>query len=285
MPLAATAHSDMEGPMTDHGSINLISGPSEVIEDPILADLMEEGEWRSGADTDEENPFDLTVAKPRAIDIARLYELAERELPVEIRAALGPRTAIMLCHCITPFYKPGQAPTGAWGMGYTITIKDLDAATVSLSPSDAIKEVATLEQKLNVGIEAAGKLSVPNENLKLLNEIPGVSINGAEVGATNDTQFGLALSFSFCALKVQAGPVGAGGARWNLYRKGERIDLSQPLFHTLLIPSDTSQLNISIETWIRTPFQLFAWKRVRNWTYDPVEFEVSLQGLERETET
>jgi hypothetical protein len=226
--------------------------------------------------TDPDNPFDLSAASPHAIDVLKLYSLSGLKVPPTIEASRGSTIPILLCHGLTPFYKPGVEPTGVWGMGYTATLKDVDAATVAVFPESKLLKVAQSRQELQFGLTAGGKIGVPDEGLALANQIPGVTMTGAELHATTNQEFGLAIRCSFSVLEVQAGPVGAGGARWNIYRTSERIDVFQPLFQTLLIPRGVERLCISVEMWVRRPFRFLAWTKVRQWLYPPVTFDVSL---------
>jgi hypothetical protein len=89
----------------------------------------------------------------------------------------------------------------------------------------------------------------------------------------------LLIAINFSALKIQAGPIGAGGARWNIYRQQERIDLFQPLLQTLLIPSDLNRLKMSVKTWIRRSGKFGGLIGARAWEFKPVNFTVSLSGL------
>ena len=133
---------------------------------------------------------------------------------------------------------------------------------------------------MTFGLEVGGGFQVPQETLQLTAQIPGLSLTGASLHATTDQTFGLALECSFSLLEVQAGPVGAGGVRWNLYRGRERIDTYHPLFHTLRIPEGTRSLRLVVEAWVRRSGRFFGLGRARHWHYPAQEFEVSFAGLE-----
>jgi hypothetical protein len=108
--------------------------------------------------------------------------------------------------------------------------------------------------------------------------IPGWPISEARLSLSADARFAflLGLDLDLSLLEVQAGPVGAGGARWNLYRRGRRIDVTQSLVHTLTIPSGATQLRLRVTTWI-SESGLFGGPATR-WTFTK-RFTVSLQGL------
>jgi hypothetical protein len=88
----------------------------------------------------------------------------------------------------------------------------------------------------------------------------------------------VALQVTFSILEVQAGPVNAGGARWNIYRGRDSIDTFQPLFQTMLVPAGTAKLRFEIRTWIRGSRRFFGLVNGREWTYDPKTFDVSLES-------
>ena len=262
--------------------VRVASTGYQEIDDPIFTLLDEQIQppaFRSPTPSGLGEPFDLEVARPRAVDIRRLYGLLGQEVPPEITAALGPSSPILLCHGLTPFYKPGQCPIGVWGMGYKITLNRLGGSTVALFPDSDLIEVAKVSQKLRLGVAVGGEISMPIEGLEIVNNIPGFQLAKSMLHATTDQTYGIAIDCSFSVMKIQAGPVGNGGARWNLYRADERIDLHQPLFHSLLVPAGTESIQLTIETWIRRSQRLFRWRSPRQWLYPPIDFDVSLEGL------
>jgi hypothetical protein len=161
-------------------------------------------------------------------------------------------------------------------MGYEVNIKDIDAATVSLAPDGETIDLGKVDQQLSLGIQLGGAIGIPDEGLELVSQIPGVSLTGAEVRATTDQSFAVAIRFSISVMKIQAGPIGAGGAKWNLYRGSQRIDLFQPLFHTLLVPEGVKELPLVTNTWLRRRGLFTNWFGVRRWDYPSQEFLVSL---------
>ena len=183
-----------------------------------------------------EHPFDLEVAKPRAIAIERLYRLLKKDVPADVRAALGATVPILLAHGMTPFYKAGQRPSGVWGMGYQSSIDNERCDTVSVIPESRKYNVIHVQQELSFGLKAGGEIGTsPVPALRLPNTGLTVDLTGASLRATTDQEYAIALQCTFAVLEVQAGPVDAGGARWNLYRGRESIDTYQSLFQTLLV--------------------------------------------------
>jgi hypothetical protein len=103
-------------------------------------------------------------------------------------------------------------------------------------------------------------------------------MTGASVYTTTDNQFSFALSLELSQLKVLAGPVGAGGARWDIYRTRERLDRFQPLVQTLFVPEDATSMNVKVHTWIKRRGKFFGLLSAREWTFPGQEFNVSLTG-------
>src|SRR4051812_33713616 len=66
---------------------------------------------------DEQIPYRLEVAKPRAIDLLDFSRRARRRVTPEIAATLGAQVPILLWHGITAFGLPGKRPPRVWGMG------------------------------------------------------------------------------------------------------------------------------------------------------------------------
>lgn len=116
-----------------------------------------------------------------------------------------------------------------------------------------------------------------NRGLDLASGIPGLSLNGVKVEATTDAHIGVALQCEISFVQVQAGPIGEGGAGWNLYKKGQRIDIQHPLLHTLLAPNGTKALKVKINAWVREPRRFFRVLRGREWRFPSVDYAVSLE--------
>jgi hypothetical protein len=247
------------------------------IADEYSIDLTEP--QRGTDEPDDRPPFDLEVVKPRAVDIRKLWALTGQDVPAEIQSAVGARVPILLHQGLTPFHPAGAPKRRVWGLGYEIRVNDLDAATVSLAPPSRSYEIGRLEQKTQLGLGIGGALAVPEAALKAVAEIPGVTLEGARLQITNDSQFRIGIELSLSVLEVQAGPVGAGGARWNFYAGRERLDTFHPLLHTLLVPAGTQELSVSVKTWVRRRARWLGLVSARQWTSPDVPFHVSLEGL------
>jgi hypothetical protein len=275
--------------------VHLESDRVRAIEDPLLEELEAERAMkaaltatmgrRGGDERDDEQDeaceFDLEVMKPRAVDIRALMQQQGEDLPPALHATLGPRRPLLLYHGFTPFHKRGASPTPIWGMGYDVRLKGVDGATVSIEPGSAVEKVGEIEQNVSIGLDIGGELQLAGEALELLSEVPGFSMKGVKVFATTHNRFSLALHLELSLLKVVAGPVGAGGARWDIYRTRERLDHFQPLVQTLLVPEDTERLHFEVETWIRRRGKFFGLISAREWTFPGQEFDVSLEGAGR----
>jgi hypothetical protein len=264
---------------------------TEDIDDPILAELDDRirdedalmapmGEAEEEEQLDPHRPYDLEIVKPRALDLRELCKLARKEIPPEIGAALGPRVPVLLYHGLTPFARPGERPRGVWGLGYEVRPVDIDAATVAISPDTELTTVGALDSDVRIGLSVGGEMEVPKHALEAVNAIPGVSLHGAKIEATVDEKFALAVHLKLALVKVEAGLVGAGGARWNVYRAGDRIAGFQPFLQTALLPKNTRRLKLTAQPWVVRRGWLFGTIGVRKFIPKPSDFEISLEGLE-----
>jgi hypothetical protein len=263
-------------------NIRLTSKERTEVEDEVLFGLSDvEAEGVQEAATlgaDETCPFELEVAAPRAVDVAKLYKLWKRRIPETLEAALGPHFAVMLCQSLTPFYRHGRSQIGVASLGYRIWIEPGGCRTASLFPESKLIKVGTLDTKVQLGLNAGGELALPDSGLQLANAaIPGLALNGINIDATTDAQFGIAIRCNISLVQVQAGAIGEGGAGWNIYKKGQRIDLNHPLLHTLLAPAGTKKLHAKIETWLREPTRFFGVLRGIEWRFPAVEYDISLE--------
>jgi len=259
----------------------LVSTETVEVEDELLQQLAGEHEieFREHTIADDRCPFNLEVAAPRAVDVARLYKLWHQNIPPAIAAALGPQFAVLLFHSVTPFYRPGQRAVGVASLGYTATLEQPGCVTASLFPESKLVNYGKIEAELQLGLDCGGALAVPKETLALADAaVPGLHIGGASIAATTNAQFGIAIRCSFSFIQAQAGPVGAGGARWNIYKGGQRIDLNHTLLHTLLAPDGTEQLHVYIDSWVRRPRRLLGLLKGVEWRFPRVEYDVSLES-------
>jgi hypothetical protein len=246
------------------------------VERQVIRGLMGAGENETPNEV-ELPPFDLEAIRPRAIGMRRLCALANNKLDAKIEATLGNATEpVLLYQGITPFHPAGEVPRGIWGMGYQLEIVG-NADTIDWQPNTQLLEVAKIDQEIAVGLAAGGGMGVGRaEDTQV---IPGVDLPGAHIRATTDQRFKLSISFIFNLLRVQAGPVGAGGIRWNFYRQDQRLDGFQPLLQTIMVPKDTRSLNVRITTWVRGRARWLGLGTARTWTPPAREFEISLSGL------
>lgn len=270
--------------MTEEQARRVCSTGSVEVDDPIL-DQWDDSEpgndagYRSVPQRDPQDPFEVEVAKPRLIGIEKLYALGDRKVPAHLQASLGGGTPVLVCHGMTPFYRPGQRPTGVWGMGYRSQVDELRCSPVGVFPDTRKYDVISTSQQLSFGIKLGGEIGLPEAGgYELLSEVSGITLTGASVRATTDQQFAIAVQCRFSVLEVQAGPVGAGGARWNFYRSRESVEGYQPLFQTMIVPKGIGALRFTIETWIRRSGRFFGLLKSRHWTYEPQTFDVALEA-------
>jgi hypothetical protein len=263
-----------------------LSGVASIeVEDPRLDELNRAaisllGPMGASDGEVQEEPFDLEVVKPRALDLRKLWKLAGKAVPPDVAAALGRKVPVLLYQGMTAFHKPGRRPAEVWGMGYEVRTAGDDCDTVSLAPDDRIVQVGAIDQEVEIGLSLGGELGVPEAAIQAVNTVPGVVFNGAQVKASTDQKFALAIHFKLTLRAIQAAPVGAGGAKWNVYRQTERLDGFQALMHTLLVPRGMNRLTLTIATWVRRSGGWFGLGGSREWRNAPETYQVSLEGLE-----
>jgi hypothetical protein len=262
----------------------------EEVDDPVLAELDEVhraeaeffapmGDADSVSEVETNQPYDLEVVHPLAIDVRKLYKRAGKPIPATIDAALGPRIPVLLYQGLTAFTRPAESPRGVWGLGYEVRTVDIDAATVSLSPDTELTRTGSLDSTVRVGVSAAGELAPPDAALSAVSAVPGISLHKAQLEVTTSTELAFAIHMDFSMVKVEAGPIGAGGARWNIYRTDERVVGFQPLIHTILVPRGTRTLKLSVQPWVSRRGIFFGLLGSRRFIPKPRAFEVSLGGL------
>jgi len=119
---------------------------------------------------------------------------------------------------------------------------------------------------------------LPEQAAAAVGTATGDHASDVKLSLSADAKFAfiLSLKFDLSLLEVQSGPVGAGGARWNLYRRGKRIDVMQSLAHTVVVPRSTASLKLVVATWIRESG--FLGGAATQWTFAPRRFTVGLKG-------
>jgi hypothetical protein len=261
------------------------SNEATEVEDPVL-DRWDRSMTQAGAvfrdvpEPEADDPFDLEVAKPYAVSVHRLYRTLGKKIPTEVRAALGTgRVPLLINHSLTPFYKPGQSPTGVWGMGYRCESVGAAADTIAVAPGSRKYRVADLSQRLSLGIKAGGEISLNQLRIPVSADAASIQLGDASVRATTDQEFAIAIEIAIAVLEIQAAPVGAGGARWNLYRTRESIDVNQPLLQTIMVRRGTPAIRMDVETWVRRNGRFFGLGGARHWTYPRQSFEIDVAEL------
>ena len=225
-------------------------------------------------------PWELEVPPPVAVDLRPIYATVPPSLP-GAAAAAEPALVVLLRHALTAFARPGEKPPRVWGMGYTVRLVGVDdAATLSLAPDSAADAVASASGHVDVGLGAGGRLGLT----KLLSgalapalaALPVLPIPDVTLKASADTQFTAGFRLDIRALQIQAGPVGAGGAQWNLYRHRRDFTRTQALFHTVTLPPGTSRLTVRVETWIRQKTQPWG-HEVSQWCQPETEYDIPIR--------
>lgn len=233
---------------------------------------------RGGGD-DWDAPFDLRVARPRAVDLRKLWQLTGKPEPPGITATLGPRIPILLSHVVAPFPVDGRIPGRVWGLGYEFVAHDVDASTVSVVPDDEILKIGSIGQCVDLGLELGGKIGIPPAEFESVGVGPSVSLTGGALRASMSERFQFALQLRITLRKVIGAPVGIGGAQWKLYRQNEPIDQPHSLLQTLVVAEGTKTIRCTVKTWASQAGWLGTSWGARFWPYADQDFEVSLAGL------
>jgi hypothetical protein len=228
---------------------------------------------RSGIGGHADPPYDLQSPEPRAVDLLTLWKRVGKAPDPELLASLGPNRPILLSHGITAFHKMGRRPRAIWGMGYQATVTHGDARTLDVTPRSEHLTVGSLEQNIRLGITLDGRIEVPAMARAAIDAIPGVGLNGASIELGADERLAFTIRYEFRVLKVQAGPLAPGGARWNLYRQDQPLDDFHPLLQTLLVPRSARTLDVEVQAWAREAGFLGPG---REWTFEPRSYRVSL---------
>jgi hypothetical protein len=251
--------------------------PPVDVADPVLDELLRqhrqpESEGR-GEDGEDEAPFDVQVARPRVLSIERLCRTAGHPPSPDVEARRVDR--FLVVHAMTAFHRAARRPSAIWGMGYEVALGEGDIETLGVEPGTRLVDVGRVTQNVTLGLNLDGGLGVPSV---AASGIPlGDSLPSARIFASTDQTFSLAIELRLQLLAVQAGVVGAGGARWNLYRQDKSLDDQQTLVQTIGVPRDgRSRSTAKIKTWVRSAGFLGLGSKV--WiAAEPVEFPIDLR--------
>jgi hypothetical protein len=259
-------------------------GRPEDVEDAILQGLAAEAARERPPSRDADDgvrgasstaPFSLAIPAPRAIDLRRLWKLANKDPDPMIVAAWGKKSPVLLSHGVTAHPAPGRPPAKVWGMGYKVELFDVQADTVALQPSTELLEIAQVGAEATVDIALDGSLEIPREAVAVIDAVPGVNLTAAKVGASIKENAKLAITFTVSVPKVISGPgAGYGGAEWSLYAQDKAIAGYQALLQTLLVPKTAKQLRLRITGWVREA-GLFG--RPKEWVTDTASFTIDLE--------
>ncbi len=267
--------------MAAHGTRTLTaSGQPRDVEDDVLAEMAADAARRSGGQSAVRGltstaPFSLAIPAPRAVDLRRLWKLAQKVPDPMIVAGFGKKFPVLLSHAVTAQPAAGRPPARVWGMGYKVELFDVAADTVDLQPSTDLLEIAKVGAEATVAIGIDGSLEVPKVAQQALSAVPGVTLTAAKVSAGIKEDATLNISFTVSVPRVISGPGdGYGGAEWSLYAQDKAIAGAQALLQTLLVPKGTTSLGLGITAWVREA-GLFG--RPKEWLFDTANFTIDLE--------
>lgn len=230
-----------------------------------------------GGDDPEHCPFEMGVAQPRAMSLAKLYELTSSPVPPEILATVGrARLPIIIVHSMTPFSRFGYPPTRVWGLGYQIDPASTDIVPVDFAPRSEFQEIADAGAEVHLGVSGDGKISADPVVLQAVNAVPGVNLNGLSASAGAKANVSLDLRLKLYVLKIMAGIVGRG-VRWDFIEQDERMDRSLTMMHTILVPRDLEAIDMDVKVWVRRRRRFFDLKAARTWLIEPQRLTVDIE--------
>jgi hypothetical protein len=87
---------------------------------PFAPRMLCSRRWAKTMKTTTRRCRSTTLVEPRPLDLARLCELAGREVSPEIQAAVGPNVPFLVYHGFTPFGRDGTRLRGAFEIGYEV---------------------------------------------------------------------------------------------------------------------------------------------------------------------
>jgi hypothetical protein len=265
---------EQEGIRVSSASVN--ETPDPVLDAWDREVYVQEESFREVPERLPDDPFDMEFANPVGISLLSMLKASGRAIPPELESSKDAgQTPVLVHHSITPFYKAGQAPSGVWGMGYRFEPLTSDCHTVGLAPLTVRNDVLNVSQRLTFGIKLGGSVDVIAAAVGAALALP-VQLSAASINASTEQQFAATLAFTLSALEVQGGPVGAGGARWNLYRGRTAIDSNQPLFHTILVPTETAEFEAKVDSWVRRPGRWFGLVGAKEWVYPATTIRVRI---------
>lgn len=247
--------------------------------DPVLDQLEREhveltgnmGATPRSFEVRNEPPLDVEVVKPIALSLKRIFEASASPF----KDALGDnKIPIVIRHGLTPFFPATTRPRPIWGLGYQAKLAE-DAATIDFAPKTEMLEVGSVDQHLWFGLTTGGKLSTiaATEN-EVLQPLAGIDLPDIEIGGGVGNKLELRARIKLELLKVQAGPIGAGGVRWNLYRQDKTLVAFTPLVQTMLVSPDTKKLTFEVVTWAKVG-GIFG-IGTKAWIAEPKTFEVAI---------
>jgi hypothetical protein len=252
--------------MSDESSIKLalergVTGLEFLTEnDPVLDALEREFHQLAGnmgapgTKGAGELPVDVEVVKPLAFDLRRIFALRDKAMGAgesTWKDVLGQnRVPILVRHGVTPFFAPGARPRAVYALGYQATIEE-DAETIDVAPTTQMLEVGSIDQQVTFSLSSGGKFDSVSSPAADMAKIAGIELPSVELGASVSNQAELRIRLKLELLKSQAAPVGAGGARWNLYRQDETLVGFTPLVQTMLVSPATQSLTFKVFSWAK----------------------------------
>jgi hypothetical protein len=257
------------------------------VDDPVLDELDARESYPPvtyrGIDIapDDTLPWKLEVPPPIAVDLSR----AAAAMPAAAQAAgalAESGRVILFSHSMTALARPGEKPPPVWGMGYAVTILDVDdAATLSVAPDTASERLASASGHLDIGLDASGRLSVATTALAsavpALAALTALPIPDLHVRAAAGAELAASFRLDLTALRVQAASTASGGADWNLYHRGRDLARTQMLVHTVALPWAPARLRVRVQTWIRrkTPFGISG--KATQWAPPAAEHDIPVR--------
>ena len=200
---------------------------------------------RSAIGGQADPPYDLQSPEPRAVDLLGLWKRLGRKPDPNLLASLGPtgRSSSRMGSRRFTRWGGGHGQSGAWATRRPSSTSRHGRSTLR-RPANTSRSAPSSRTSVSASPSTGGSRSRRQRSRR--GALPGVGLNGASIEVGVDERVAFAIRYEFRVLKVQAGPVAPGGARWNLYRQDRPLDDFHPLLQTLLVPRGVRGVTVEV---------------------------------------
>ncbi len=243
----------------------------EEIQDEELDDLL--GDEPPGK---EPARCELLPVPPKAFDIAGIFRRAKLDLPPDVGGSKRRHLVLFHQFSIRGVGTPSKIlpPPHAVGFRYEFKLASPEGVTKHTLPAVETEKLG--EARFRVQASGDVDLSAAPLPTTLETLLPGVRV-GASVGAS----IAVDLAFAVERLRALSGPLDAGGAYWDLFRR-QRSPLSpaQTLVQILTVPRDAKMIRGSVSLSAQLPKRVLDWIRFTTPPLEAKTIEVGAVAIE-----